>query len=147
VGFTAGGEITAGQTSGTTGETYKAVTGMGDLPNMARLDTGVTSSVRSNNHLILVGGPAVNQLVADLASNGKTWTQDEWMNQHQGEALLQVVNDAFTQDKHALVVAGHSADDTRAAARYIAEYGQHQQALKDAGKQMTLTQADYPAEK
>lgn len=129
----------------TGGETveYEAAVGQGAVPDMAMLDSEVTDQTKSNNHLILVGGPAVNQLVADLATAGDTWTQDEWQNQHDGEALLQVVEDAFVQDRHALIVAGHSAEDTRVAAEYISNYADNADELAAAGNQQVLTSANF----
>jgi ketol-acid reductoisomerase len=140
------GELTAGG-GGTQSATveYETVTGMGMLPDMAMLDTQVSDSVKQSEHLILVGGPAVNTLVSDLASNGDTWTQQEWADQHDNEALLQHVENAFASGQHALIVAGHSSGDTRAAARYISNYADHEQALSQAGNQLVLTEADYPA--
>ena len=137
-----GGDLTAGGSAGSV--SYTAVTGMGALPNMARLDSEVTESVRSNNHLILVGGPAVNTLVSDLVDSGDV-DMTELADQGSG-AMLQVVEDAFTSEKHALVVAGYGAADTRAASRYLANYDAHSDALADAGKSMVLTEADYPSE-
>lgn len=123
---------------------YTAVTGMGSLPNMARLDSEVTETTKSENHLILVGGPAVNTLVSDLVDSG-----DVDLSQLEGQssgALLQTVDDAFASGQHALVVAGVAGSDTRAAARYIANYDTHSSALADAGSSMILTEADYPSE-
>jgi len=86
----------------------------------------------SGTDLVLVGGPAVNQLVDRLADAGQTWTADEWSGDHQGEAVLQVVEDAFSDSNTALIIAGYGADDTARAAEYIADYGQHQDALSGA---------------
>lgn len=134
----AGGSLSmggAGQTE--VSVTYTGVTNMdmmGQLPDVGMTDQQVTQSTRQNSDLILVGGPAVNTLVSDLASQGETWTTQEWRTQHQGEALIQLVENAFSQGNHALIVAGHSADDTRAAARYISNYGAHQSTLKGKDK-------------
>ncbi|MFB6265710.1 MAG: hypothetical protein ABEI07_01355, partial [Candidatus Nanohaloarchaea archaeon] len=85
-------------------------------------------------------GPAVNQLVADLAQQGDTMTAQQYQ---QDQAIIQLVNNAFSQ-KEALIVAGYAAEDTRAAARYLSNYEQHQSQFQ--GKQkVTLTSADYPA--
>jgi hypothetical protein len=141
-GFTdEGGALSGGGGGGSV--TYDAIAGMGALPDMARLDTEVTESVRSNNHLILVGGPAVNTLVSTLEDNGDVDFQD--LIDAQSGAVLQVVDDAFASGQHAMVVAGYAADDTRSAARYIANYADHESALADADSRLVLTEADYPS--
>ncbi|MFC5133497.1 MULTISPECIES: S-layer protein [Haloferacaceae] len=144
-----GGELSMGGGSGTgSGEvTYTGVTNediRGALPDLAKTDDQVTSSDRQNSHLILVGGPAVNTLVSDLADDGETWTTDQWRNEHVDEALLQVVEDAFADGQHAMIVAGHSADDTRAAARYVSEWRSHQDTLADAGMQYSPSSQEAP---
>jgi hypothetical protein len=125
-------------------ETYEAIGERGALPNMARLDGEVTESVRSNNHLVLVGGPAVNTLTETLHDDGALDLSD--VADAESGAVLQVVEDAFAEGNHALVVAGYAADDTRSASQYLANYADHEQALSDAGDRMVLTEADYPAE-
>ena len=115
------------------------------LPDTGMLDTEVTDSVMQEEHLVLVGGPAVNTLVADLADeHDDVWTQDEWLDEGEGQAHLQTVEDAFEEGQHALIVAGHSADDTRGAAAYLAKYGDHADELEDAGDRLVLDSADYP---
>lgn len=83
---------------------------------LGKLDTEVTSADRSTKNLILVGGPAVNTLVAELATAGKTRDLQFYRDQGAGYALIDYVADAFTTGKAALVVAGHSADDSRTVA-------------------------------
>ncbi|MDY6771372.1 MAG: S-layer protein, partial [Candidatus Nanohaloarchaea archaeon] len=129
----AGGLSTGGTSSEQVSVTYTGVTNQdirGSMPAVAAVDSQVSQQTKQNADLILVGGPAVNTLVADLAAQGDTWTVQEWRNQHQGEALLQLVEDAFSQGNHALIVAGYMADDTARAAEYISDYGQHQAALQ-----------------
>ncbi|MDY6768821.1 MAG: S-layer protein, partial [Candidatus Nanohaloarchaea archaeon] len=125
--------------------TYTALAGTQSLPDMAMLDTEVTSSVRQDSNLILVGGPAVNQLVADLAQdNQDVWTAQQWRQQSSsGNARINLVNDAFTSGQDALIVAGFSASDTRGAARYIANYEANQAALQGKNT-VSLSSADYP---
>lgn len=144
-GFTApGGSLDAGGGAGSASVEYEAIAGVGMLPDMGMLDTEVTDSVRQSSHLILVGGPAVNTLVADLAeANDGVWSQQDWIDNGEDSARLNVVADAFSQGNYALIVAGYGADDTRAAARYISNYADHEQELSDAGTSMTLTSADY----
>ncbi|MDY6769399.1 MAG: hypothetical protein SVU88_00335 [Candidatus Nanohaloarchaea archaeon] len=93
----------------------------------------------------MVGGPAVNQLVADLAQdNSDVWTAQQWRSQSSaGNARLNLVNDAFASGQDALIVAGYSADDTRGAARYIANYEANQANLQGKNT-VSLSSADYP---
>lgn len=87
---------------------------------VAKLDTEVpaTSADRTGKNLVLVGGPCVNTLVADLATAGKfDYTCAAWPGRNFG--LLKVVDDAFATGKVALVVAGTRAADTRAAAQKL----------------------------
>jgi hypothetical protein len=137
-----GGSLAAGG-GGETVE-YEAVSGMGTLRDMGMLDSEVTESVRSNEHLILVGGPAVNSLVQTLSDEGSVDLSD--VANAQSGAVIQGVSDAFASGQHALVVAGYSASDTRSAAEYLSNYGDHEQAMADAGERLMLTQADYPSD-
>ncbi len=130
----------------TDGETYDAVDwdAQGQLPDMSQLDTEVTESDRDNNHLVLVGGPAVNTLTEELYDAGDIDLDD--VEDEQSGAVLQTVENAFADGQHALVVAGYAADDTRNAALYIGQYGTHADALADAGDRLHLTEGDYPTE-
>ncbi len=102
----------------------------GRLPAFASMDTEITDQQRTSRNMILVGGPAVNQLVADLAAqNDAVWTQDQWQDR-EGEAVLQMVEDAFSEGTNALIVAGHSAEDTVRAARYISDWKDHRSSLR-----------------
>jgi hypothetical protein len=83
---------------------------------VARLDSEVDSAARTNKNLILVGGPVVNSLVAEIAANTKTWNTAKYREEGEGTYLIDYVDGAFTTGKAALIVAGHSAADTRAAA-------------------------------
>lgn len=89
---------------------------------LGKLDSEITSSDKSTKNLILVGGPAVNTLVAELADGAKTKDRAWYVDQGEGTAILDLVADAFTSGKSALVIAGHSADDTRAAAKIMQTY-------------------------
>jgi len=90
--------------------------------SIAKLDTEVTSADKTGSSLILVGGPAVNTLVADLASQGKTKDVQWYRDKGAGTALIELVADAFTTGKSALVVAGHSAPDTRVATGIVQNF-------------------------
>jgi hypothetical protein len=93
--------------------------------SIAKLDREVTSSDRSNRNLILVGGPVVNSLVAELAAAGKTWTTDQYRSEGEGTAILNLVEDAFASGRSALVVAGHSAADSRLVAGVLQNFDGH----------------------
>ena len=85
-------------------------------PDAAQLDENVDTESASN--LIMVGGPAVNTLVSDLAEENKTWTADQY---EEDTWVLDMV-EGFSSDQHALVVAGYGAEDTRAASEFLANY-------------------------
>jgi len=89
---------------------------------LGKLDTEVTSADKSTKNLILVGGPAVNTLVKELGDAGKTQTRDWYVSQGEGTAIVDLVADAFASGKSALVVAGYSAADTRAATSMLQNY-------------------------
>ena len=113
-------EATVTQTSGGTGSTVKSATPVKTA--LGKLDSEVTSADKSTKHLILVGGPAVNTLVAELATAGKTRDTAWYRSQGAGTALVDLVENAFTSGRTALVVAGHSAADTRSATSRIQNY-------------------------
>ncbi len=98
--------------------------------SIAKLDTEVTNSDKTGKNLILVGGPAVNTLVAELASDGKTWDVETYRTKGAGTALVELVEDAFTSGKSALVVAGHSAADTRVATGVVQNFDGNTDKLK-----------------
>ncbi|MEA2003529.1 MAG: S-layer protein [archaeon] len=87
--------------------------------------------------MILVGGPAVNSLVAELAADGKTRTAEGWRTETDGvrdyadTALIQAVDDAFTSGKTALVVAGYSSEDTANAAYVLQNYAKFAEQFAD----------------
>ena len=81
---------------------------------------------RTSSNLILVGGPAANSLVEELANNNKTWSTSDYT---EGEGLLQLVPEAFNEDHDALVVAGYTGEDTRQAGEFLSNYEQNSEAL------------------
>jgi len=129
--------------------TYEGVTNpdvRGALPDVARLDEEVTSSVRSGSDLILVGGPGVNSLVSNLAEDhDDVRTQSEWQNMHNDEFQVQLVEDAFTDGNHALIVAGYQAQDTRAAASYVSNWRENADELEGAAE-VTRSRSEYPSQ-
>ena len=89
---------------------------------LGRLDTEITSADKANKNLILVGGPAVNSLVLELANAGKTWDRDGYVAEGVGTTLIDYVEDAFATGNVALIVAGHSAPDTREGAKVLQDF-------------------------
>jgi hypothetical protein len=107
--------------------------------SVARLDTDVTDADKANKNLILVGGPAVNKLVSDLASGAspKTWTLAQWRDgTREKTGILHLISNAFGTGKSALVVAGHSAADTRLVAGVLQNFDAHASEL--AGKDLAV---------
>jgi len=101
---------------------------------LAVLDSEVTSAHRTEKHLILVGGPCVNSLVAELAAGGKLLyegsplTCEAWdARTYAGDTfgLLSLINDAFATGKVALVVAGSRAEQTRWATSILQNFDQY----------------------
>jgi hypothetical protein len=93
--------------------------------SLGKLDVDVTSGDRNSKSFILVGGPAVNDLVAELGTAGKTWDRAGYVAQGEGTALIDYVANAFTNGRAALVVAGYSAADTRVATSWLQDFDAH----------------------
>ena len=107
------GKATGGTT--TSGTAYTTIPVTSDV---VKLDTELTSSDKSSNDLVVVGGPCVNKIAADLL--GKTFPAcgtDSGINT--GTALIQLFSDRFASGKTALLVAGWEASDTDLAARLV----------------------------
>lgn len=112
---------TIGGTSSTGGTTVDKWTVNPIKTALAKLDNEVTSADKATKHLILVGGPCVNTLVADLNTAGKfPYSCSSWPGRNFG--LLQVVDDAFASGKVALVVAGTRSADTRVVTSKLQMY-------------------------
>lgn len=87
---------------------------------IAKLDTEM-SSLKTAKNLILVGGPCINDLVAELASSGDfDYSCDSWPARDFG--LITAIDDAFATGKVALVVAGTNAAETRVATSALQMY-------------------------
>ena len=124
---------------------YEGITGedfRGRVPETGKLDTEISRARMEENNLILVGGPAINTLVEDLAEEGRTRTAQEWRDHYRNEALLQIVPDAFASGRYALIVAGYEAEDTRAASRYLAKWEDYRDELDT--RELSLTSDMYP---
>ncbi len=128
------GKVATSAASG--GTTVKEATPI--KTSVAKLDSEVGSTEKTTKNLVLVGGPAVNALVAELAAaklaDNTTKTKDvQWYRSNgQGTALVDLVSDAFATGKAALVVAGYSAADTRTVTSIVQDFGAH--ASEFAGK-------------
>ena len=119
---------TTSTTAGTSSTTVKQATAVKTA--VARLDSEVGSTEKTTKSLVLVGGPAVNTLVAELAAAGKAWKVEKYREEGKGTAVIQLVADAFTSGKSALVVAGHSAEHTRAATGVLLKFDENTDKLK-----------------
>ncbi|MCD6547178.1 MAG: S-layer protein, partial [Nanoarchaeota archaeon] len=106
------GKLTTTTTSGAVNVNYIDVT-----TGVSRVDTDFDTAV-PDKPVILVGGPAVNKLVYNLAEEGKTQGVADYA---ENTALIQYIEDAFgTND--ALIIAGHMAKDTQKAGKVVAGY-------------------------
>jgi hypothetical protein len=106
--------ITTGGVAGeVTTETVLPITA-----DVVKLDNEVTETDKTTKDLVLVGGPCVNSLVAELATAGKfPYTCADWPGRNFGR--IQLITDAFATGKTALVIAGTRAEDTDLAARIV----------------------------
>lgn len=104
---------TAPTTAGTSGELAAIAP---PSTGISKLASEVGTTDKSGMNLVLMGGPAANSLVSELATANKTYTMDQWSATLQSKYIVQYVANAFTTGKSAIIVAGWSADNTRAAA-------------------------------
>lgn len=82
--------------------------------NVAVVDTDVTSTQKSNYHLILGGGPAVNKMTAEaLGLTYPTYGADTGIPEN--GYMIKLVPDAFVEGNYALVIAGWEAEQTTEA--------------------------------
>jgi hypothetical protein len=112
-----------GELGGTTGGgdvSYDSYPSVPITSAIAKLDTEMTA-LKTAKNVVLVGGPCINDLVAELANSGKfDYTCDTWPGRDFG--LIQAIDDAFATGKVALVVAGTRAQDTRVATSALQMY-------------------------
>ena len=86
--------------------------------DVVKLDSEMASADKTANDVILMGGPCINTLVAELATAGKfPYTCANWPGRDFGR--VQLISDAFATGKTALVIAGTRAADTDLAARIV----------------------------
>jgi len=88
--------------------------------SLAVLDTEVTAAQKAKN-MVVVGGPCVNSVVADLASTGKfKYSCSAWPGRNFG--YISVIDGAYTTGKVVVVVAGTTAADSRLASTVFQQY-------------------------
>lgn len=105
-------------TSSTAGVTIQSVSGV----DVARLDTEVTD--KTAKPMILVGGPCVNDLVAELAADGDfRYGCVDWPGSNFG--IIEYAENAFGGSKAAIVLAGTTAADTRRACKVLKDFGDY----------------------
>lgn len=102
--------------------------------------------LKGTKNMILVGGPAVNSLVAELADAGKTPTLEEWRTKLVGKAILQAIDNPFGGGKVAIIAAGYSADDTRTACMKLATEELSGEAKEITAGEMSDFTYPFPAE-
>ncbi|MBI2084016.1 MAG: S-layer protein [Candidatus Aenigmarchaeota archaeon] len=108
-----------GAATSTTGEKVKEVVAV--TTAVAKLDSEVAAGDKTGKHLILVGGPCKNSLVADLKTAGKfAYGCTDWPARNFG--VIEVVDGAFATGKQVVVVAGTRAEDTRLASGVLQSY-------------------------
>jgi hypothetical protein len=110
--------ISPSSTSGGGAGTVTTETVLPITADVVKLDSEVTASDKSGNDLVLVGGPCINTLVAELATAGTfAYGCADWPGRDFGR--VDVIVDAFATGKTALVIAGTRAADTDLAARIV----------------------------
>ncbi|NMI89105.1 S-layer protein [Nanohaloarchaea archaeon] len=133
----ADGDLTEG--GGTGGGTVETSTPTGFSSQYTALDSDSSvSSAKQDRHLVLVGGPAVNSVVGELVEANETMAGSEYT---EGQGMLQLVEDAFSQGNDALIVAGHSGEDTRAAGEFLVNHDENSDAL-EGSTQVTVNTAE-----
>ncbi len=107
-----------------------------DVSSFATLDNIGTP----DKPVILIGGPAINKLVATLANNNMTTTLSQWRSGNMtNKAIIQYIDNAFGNEP-ALVIAGYSGTDTLIATKVLADHILNPEDYKDkfVGNKITL---------
>ena len=131
-------------TTTSTGEgvTIHSVSGV----DVAKLDTEVSD--KTAKPMILVGGPCVNDLVAELAADGKfRYGCADWPGSNFG--IIELADNAFGGSKVAMVIAGTTAADTRRATKVVKDFASYTlsgMSLKVTGTQTTPVVEPYVEE-
>jgi len=106
--------------------------------DVVKLDTEVTSSDKTNYDLIVVGGPCINRLAAEVLD--KTYPAcgaESGIPENAG--LIKLVADKFATGKTALLIAGWEAGDTDLAARIVQTGFPGATDTQKAGAEVTVT--------
>lgn len=104
--------------SGTGAGTVTTETVLPITADVVKLDTEVTDTDKTSNDFVLMGGPCIDSLVAELADAGLyPYTCADWPGRDFGR--VDVIADAFASGQTALVIAGTRAADTDLAARVV----------------------------
>ncbi len=99
-------------------------------------DDGNIDQVKNNDNVVLVGGPAANSLTQELVTDNQTMPASDYT---EGQGMVQLT-DGFPGG-HALVVAGATGEDTRAAAEFLADYRNNGDALEGQSQVTIETQS------
>jgi len=133
---------------GTEGGTYEAVLHPQVTADVAKLDTEVTDTDKSSKDLIVVGGPAVNKVAADLL--GKTYpSYGAESGVPENAALIQVFKDKYATGKTAILIAGWSSSDTDLATSLIQQgklADRTEMAVQVSGEVASPTISEYTGE-
>jgi hypothetical protein len=128
------GTISATGTAGSvTTETVLPITA-----DVVKLDSEVSASDKTSKDLVLIGGPCINTLVADLATAGKfPYTCANWPGRNFGK--VQLIADAFATGKTVLVIAGTRATETDLAALMVQQAFNGATDTQKAGSSVEIT--------
>jgi hypothetical protein len=106
--------------------------------DIVKLDSEITSTDKTGKDLILVGGPCVNTLVAELATAGKfPYTCAGWPGRNFGR--VQVISGGFATGYTVAVITGTRAADTDLAARIVQTGFPGATASQKAGSYLEIT--------
>ncbi|QGA80933.1 S-layer protein [Candidatus Nanohalobium constans] len=129
-GFAMTGADGALSADGSSGGSATAAAPTGQYASGVLADDGNVGQVKNNDNLILVGGPNANSLTQELVDDNQTMPAGNYTT---GQGMIQMV-DGFSEGQSALVVAGATGEDTRAAADFLADYRNNQDALEGQSK-------------
>ncbi|NIM46660.1 MAG: hypothetical protein GTN40_00665 [Candidatus Aenigmarchaeota archaeon] len=106
--------------------------------DVVKLDTEVTSSDKSNYDLVIVGGPCINKLAAEVMGH-TDYTCGAASGIPENAGLIKLVADKFATGKTALLIAGWEAGDTDLAARIVQTGFPGATDTQKAGAEVTVT--------
>ena len=128
------GVISSGGTGGVM-TTDKILPIVGDV---VKLDTEVTSSDKSNYDLVVVGGPCINSVAAEVMGVTSP-TCGAASGIPENAALIKIVADKFATGKTVLLVAGWEAADSDLAARIVQQGLPGATTAQKAASELTVT--------